>query len=1129
MSLRLNEIFLSCAIIIFLLLFSCAEVFAQGKIVGHVKDKSTGEPLIGVNVIIQGTYLGAASDIDGDYVIVNVPVGKYTVKASMIGSATEVKTDVVVQTDRITTLNFALEKTTIQGKEVVVTAKRDILHRDVSSSQIVINNQQISEAAGVRTLQDFLSTQASITGSQFLNIRGGLASETGTVINGLTFVNQRIGATESFIPTSAIEEVSVKAGGMSAEYGDFTSGLINVTTKTGTNDGYHGSFSFTRDLAHMKRFGPSLMDPQNNLLRAHLDPAIAFIGVNSAVEQGIISPYQQQQLNNNSYPGFIYETYLIPSWWKSSLQPGQTITAVDIYLLDAWEHMVNPDWNKLNTEIQKLQNSTILTDAQKSRLGSVVTDQNLKSAFAKHALKEGQYADFNFDGGFGGPVPLIGHALGDATFYLSNITNRTSYVQPLELPYDIRTNTMLAVKTNITKAIRLKLTAVYGYEKGMSPSIGSNNNIPSLGNDIGTGGSTDINQGAMMPENNVPVMYHSFGDYVDYLWYPTLYEPEEQRNYLIGADITHAISATTFYNFTVGYQLTKDLIDPGLSTARSNDVLAMLGPFPVNEMPFGRFFQSGNAANTDFYRTVNGFKYDEFLSIPGLNERFDSKGGPLYDHSSMQQLRMKLNFGSQVSKSHFIKAGLEFNYFDLNNNRYSYWPSHGLDGSYEYNFSVYPHSYGAYAQDQITFEEMVANVGVRMDHFSNGNLLWPTGAPFNLAAMGPGSYPTDLVQLLQQGVSVVWNTWHRVNQELISEGKEPLLQPTKSWTVFSPRLGIAFPISDRAKFYFNYGIFRQMLPYSELYFYDHRWAKQGTYNLGNPNMPPVKTIQYELGVDYSLLNQYLIHVAGYYKDISGESRQITIYDNSGTLQYPYRTDDRYRDVEGVEFMLTKSSGEWLTGWLDLKYNFESSGNTGRRLISENPSTNNAESAFFNSDPSRPHPVPSINANINLRTPDSWGHYLGGWNFSFLPQWQLGNIFDYNPRNLSGVLNEFRWPDYWMFNMKISKTFDLALTKATVYVNVNNLFNYKVFLHNYAFSDGVGGTDFDNYMKSLHLPEYNSSYYDPIRDKANGYYIPGNDKVGDLRSSSKPYINNPNNDVFTYGDPREIWFGIKFDF
>ena len=133
----------------------------------------------------------------------------------------------------------------------------------------------------------------------------------------------------------------------------------------------------------------------------------------------------------------------------------------------------------------------------------------------------------------------------------------------------------------------------------------------------------------------------------------------------------------------------------------------------------------------------------------------------------------------------------------------------------------------------------------------------------------------------------------------------------------------------------------------------------------------------------------------------------------------------------------------------------------------------------------------------------------------------------NPRNVEGVSKDFWWPNYFMVDLKISKTFDLDFTKATVYLDVNNIFNRKIFLYNYAFSDGVGGTDFTNYMKSLHLPEYSDSYYDPIRTETD--YIPGDDQIGDLRSSDKPYINDPNNDIFTYGQARQIWFGIKFDF
>jgi hypothetical protein len=72
--------------ILLLMLFSCSIMLAQtGRISGKVTDKQTGDPLIGANVIVLGTSFGAASDINGDYVIYQVPAGNYSVKASYIG------------------------------------------------------------------------------------------------------------------------------------------------------------------------------------------------------------------------------------------------------------------------------------------------------------------------------------------------------------------------------------------------------------------------------------------------------------------------------------------------------------------------------------------------------------------------------------------------------------------------------------------------------------------------------------------------------------------------------------------------------------------------------------------------------------------------------------------------------------------------------------------------------------------------------------------------------------------------------------------------------------------------------------------------------------------------------------
>lgn len=62
-----------------------------GKIAGRVTDAQTGEPIVGANIIIEGTYLGAASDLNGNYAIINVPPGVYKVKASAVGYKTVVK------------------------------------------------------------------------------------------------------------------------------------------------------------------------------------------------------------------------------------------------------------------------------------------------------------------------------------------------------------------------------------------------------------------------------------------------------------------------------------------------------------------------------------------------------------------------------------------------------------------------------------------------------------------------------------------------------------------------------------------------------------------------------------------------------------------------------------------------------------------------------------------------------------------------------------------------------------------------------------------------------------------------------------------------------------------------------
>ncbi len=110
--------------------------FAQetGKIQGTVEDAETGQPLPGVNVYLVGTELGAATDAEGRYFIINIPVGTYDITASMIGYAQLTKTDVLVQIDRTSNVNFSLTTSAIEGEQVTVVAERDILHRNIKYS-----------------------------------------------------------------------------------------------------------------------------------------------------------------------------------------------------------------------------------------------------------------------------------------------------------------------------------------------------------------------------------------------------------------------------------------------------------------------------------------------------------------------------------------------------------------------------------------------------------------------------------------------------------------------------------------------------------------------------------------------------------------------------------------------------------------------------------------------------------------------------------------------------------------------------------------------------------------------------------------------------------------------------------
>ncbi|MDZ7796358.1 MAG: carboxypeptidase-like regulatory domain-containing protein [Candidatus Marinimicrobia bacterium] len=128
---------------ILMILPICAFAQATGKVVGVVTDAETGEPLAGVNVLIEGTVQGAATNADGSYIILNVPVGTYDISASIISHKKLTVEDVRVLSGVTTELNFGLEESVIAGEEVTVVAERRLFEKSVTSSVSMATSDEL--------------------------------------------------------------------------------------------------------------------------------------------------------------------------------------------------------------------------------------------------------------------------------------------------------------------------------------------------------------------------------------------------------------------------------------------------------------------------------------------------------------------------------------------------------------------------------------------------------------------------------------------------------------------------------------------------------------------------------------------------------------------------------------------------------------------------------------------------------------------------------------------------------------------------------------------------------------------------------------------------------------------------
>ncbi|MCF7805467.1 MAG: TonB-dependent receptor [Candidatus Marinimicrobia bacterium] len=989
---KTTKVFVLFALVFLLLLTLVQTTWAAstGKIAGQIVDQETNEPLPGVNVVIQGTSLGAATDTDGSYFIINIPPGNYQVRASIIGYATVLKENVQVSINQTTNVDFNMVQESIQGETVVVEGERPVIRHDVSSSQNIVTSESI-ESRPVDNLEEVLSAEAGIqlsagTEGTGLVVRGGGLNETDIVIDGLSTRNKRTQQPMTTINLSAVQEIEILTGGFNAEYGDIRSGMVNVVTKEGSMDRYSLSLNARTSPPARKHFGPSPFGINGPFWQVYAGQD-AFGGVS------------QEMVDNGEYPFTFVGWNQVSRQYLADADPNNDMTPQALLELWKWQH------------------------------------------------RNREYAnepDYIVDGALSGPIPGT-----PVAFMLSERYENLQLVYPFSRNNSMSSTTLLKLTTHLSPQMKLSFMNNFMLQRGVSGSIYDDTN----GLITGTRQGTEYGRDAF---------------YWRYIWHDASYNPAEIRQYSGGLSLNHVLSTRTFYDVNLeytNYQITQEPIGLRDTTGIKN----IAGRW-YDEQPFG-YVGSQIGSITEKYGVLGDFLM--------------SGGGRGQDHSRYWGIQLTGDLVSQINKHNQVKTGITVDYTEFRERREI---NHGATTQpfdenptnwWYYNSS--PVKLGAYIQDKLEYEGMIANIGIRADY------LQPGINPYNLNPSYIYSHlPYDLESFRADSNSF---SQYKINDE--------------SYKLYlSPRLGIAHPITTTSKIFFNYGHFYQPPVTDQLY--TVRPSGSGA-ELPNINADWPRTVSYEIGFEQSVANDFLIHFMGYYKDVSDQLTRQTIvpFDNESVVTT--WANNSYADIRGLEFKIERRVGRFWYGWVQLDYSIRSTGRTGYRYLYEDRQLSEQQSE----QPlqTRNWPVPSVFSNMTFRTPQDFGpslvgiKFLGNWQLNILQEWSDGGKQNLTPQSAP---SEQHWADvidYWNTDIRVEKRFQFNRTRFSVYMQVKNLFNYKGF---------PNPLYWNRYVDSLHFP------WETGDQK-------GNDKLGDYKQD---YIDLGWNTWSQFVNPRDIFFGIR---
>ena len=1083
-----------------------------GIISGTVTDAS-GMPLPGAAVMIEGTRLGASTDADGQYMILQVPPGEYTVTSQLIGFNPTSVVDVRVNADLTSRVNFRLDQEAIEIDAIIVTAQRDPIRVDVTSSQMIVDAQRVSEMP-VNQMLDMLNYQpgVNVVRGNELEIRGGGPSEIRFQVDGVDRTDGLTGKGYTQLNQVLVSEVTLLTGGFNAEYGNVRSGMVNVVVKEG---GERASMIpwvaavVGYAPAQKKHFGPGGYDLDQYDYWRLLETDSAKTGgpiywpdlyEKTSTDTAFMSYVDSRRAQYRVYQGW---NEVVKSANSSGLRYGPPYmhngwTVDDIKEAWSWETNLNEQvWQYSHQP--DVSADIAMGWALPRKLGGLVLGYSYNREMTAVPALIPYYRDRQFEAKLTlTPVDNLKLNIG----YMRSDSRATgaSYGELLFNPEGEATKARVSGTDPV--ALRSPTELVRSVNEAEAEARNSKVNLsyssPLLGEFNQIMGSLTYTFG---PRTFVTASFGRSKSTWDLLRDVPRADKDGEGAFAPDAkwsapsDWDYGAFLATIFTYTGDY--TKP---PSMSYATNPDSFLTRSPYahpnayaaPPTETKFitktftwgprswvpARGDRADATDDTTFNVTIVSPQGWVANPYSDLASRFSIGGGGeenIQGGGTQTTIRGDL---THVIGQHTLKTGLEYIGRDLDylkEQSGGYFES-GVGAGRNTTFRFYGNEYpaaqpkiiGAYIQDKYESDGMIANVGVRLESFDGGHPAWFYHNMFDSTVFGqtnsqPISRHMFAIAFHEAGLDSnssllgsIGTNFYTINGPDYLNGTAPMpwdvvrAWPSRDNKVYwraAPRFGISHPVSNRTKFFFNYGVFYAMQKPTFMYgftIHDGRpGGGSGRINyMYNANLRPSTTTMYEVGVEHVLPYETVFKVTGYQK--YNEDQVTTMIVNGGVFSYNAYRNANYEDVRGYEFQIARNTGRFVNGAVT----YESySTRTGEVSV---PTIGNEMKYFltpFLPDVRRQPARGFFRVFLRLGTPMDWGTWSGGWSLGTEYSWQKGAEEIYNPNILPAreltEENYLPWVSTQNVNMKFSKQIPLSNGRfVTAYLDILNVLNTK---------------------------------------------------------------------------------------